>query len=46
MKIDYTVKTDLVKILVIYLYKEGPHTVRNIRDLDSGINTKTSSLAL
>ena len=31
---------------IIYLYKEGHHTVRNKDDLDTGIKTKTSSLAL
>ena len=30
----------------IYLYKEGPYTVRNKGDLDSDIKTKTSNLAL
>ena len=43
---EYTVKTDLVKIRIIYLYKEGHHTVRNKGDLDSGIKTKTSNLAI
>ena len=37
----YTVKTALVLILIIYLYKEG----RNKRDLDSVIKTRTSTLA-
>ena len=32
-------------IRIIFLYKESHHTVRN-NDLDSGINTKTSNLAL
>ena len=30
--ISYTVKTALVYIQIIYLYKEGPHTVRNKGD--------------
>ena len=38
--------TALVKFRIIYLYQEGPHAVRNKADLDSGIKTKTSNLAL
>ena len=33
------------KIIIIYLYKEGPHTVRNKDDLDSCKKTKNSNLA-
>ena len=36
-KAPYTVKTALISIRIIYLYKEGPNTVRNKYDLDSGI---------
>ena len=43
---QYTVKTALVKIPAIFLYKEGHHTVRNKYDLDSVIKTKTLNLAL
>ena len=39
-------KTALVSIRLIYLYKEGPNTVQNKADLDSGIKNKTSNLAL
>ena len=35
--LSYAVKIALV--LIIYLYKQGPHTVRNKADLDSGIKT-------
>ena len=41
-----SVKTVSVQIRNIYLYKEGPHSVRNKGDLDSGIKTKTQNLAL
>ena len=34
------------KLRIIYLYKEGPHTVQNKDDLDSGIKNNTSNLAL
>ena len=44
--IKFTLKIALVSIRFIYLYKEGPHTVRNKDDLDSGIKTRTSNLAL
>ena len=44
--IFYTVKTDLVSIRIIYLYKEGHHTVLKKGDLDSSIKTKTSNLAI
>ena len=41
----YAVKTTLVKIRIICLYKEGHATVRNKGDLDSFKKTKTSILA-
>ena len=40
------VKTALVEIQIIYLCQDGPHTVRNKGDLDSGIQTKILNLAL
>ena len=42
----YTVKTALVSIQIIYLYKEYPHTFRNKGDLDLDREkeTKTSSI--
>ena len=43
---NYTVKTVLVFIRIICLYKDGPHTVRNEGYLDSVIKTKNSILVL
>ena len=44
--LTYTLKTVLVKIRNIYLYKVGHHTIRNKGDLESVIKTKTFNLAL
>ena len=42
----YNVERAFVQIEIIYLYKEGPHIVRNKGDLDSGMKTKTVNLTL
>ena len=43
---SYTVKTALEQIRIVYLYKEGHHTVRNKDYLDRCIRTKISNLPL
>ena len=46
IRFSHTVKTALVQVRIMCLYKEVHHTVRNKGDLDSVIKTKTLILAL